>query len=328
MNSSSPACRSCGQPNLVEVLSLGTIPLANRFLAPDQLEDPEPVFPLDLAFCPKCSLLQITETVPPEVLFREYLYFSSFSDTVLHQSEKLAGRLIAERQLNRQSLVVEIASNDGYLLQYYKNTGIPVLGIEPAVNVARVAREKRGVPTLSEFFGKELAHELKHSGRSADVIHAHNVLAHVSDLNGVVTGIGVLLKEEGVAVIEVPYVKDMIDQLEFDTIYHEHLCYFSLTALAGLFRKHGLIIQDVERIPIHGGSLRLFVGKNGTLEGEGRGRSNVLRLLREEFDCGMNTLSFYQNFSLRVNELKISLAGLVKNLKENGHRLAAYGAAA
>ena len=328
MNSSSLVCRSCGQPDLAEILSLGTMPLANRFLAADQLGDPEPAYPLDLAFCQNCSLLQITETVPPEVLFREYLYFSSFSDTMLHHSERLAGRLIAERQLNKQSLVAEIASNDGYLLQYYKEAGIPVLGIEPAVNVARVAREKRGIPTLSEFFGKELAQELKQSGRSADVIHAHNVLAHVSDLNGVVAGIGLFLKEEGVAVIEVPYVKDMIDQLEFDTIYHEHLCYFSLSSLFGLFQRHNLIIQDVERIPIHGGSLRLFVGKKGTPDKDGKGRPNFLHLLQKESQWGMDTLPFYQDFSKRVKELKKSLCGLVKALKENGHRLAAYGAAA
>jgi SAM-dependent methyltransferase len=328
MKSSSPVCRSCGQPDLAEILSLGTMPLANRFLAADQLRDPEPVFPLDLVLCRNCSLLQITETVPPEVLFREYLYFSSFSDTMLHHSEKLAGRLIAQRQLSRQSLVAEIASNDGYLLQYYKNAGIPVLGIEPAANVARVAREKRGIPTLVEFFGKDLAHALKQSGRSADVVHAHNVLAHVADLNGFVAGIGLFLKEEGVAVIEVPYVKDMIDQLEFDTIYHEHLCYFSLGALFGLFQRHNLIIQDVERIPIHGGSLRLFVGKKGTPDKDGKGRPNFFRLLQKESQWGMDTLPFYQDFSKRVKELKKTLGDLVKGLKENGHRLAAYGAAA
>ena len=264
MSTIHPPCRACCRSHLKTILSLGDTPLANALLKKEQLDQPEETYPLDLAFCPHCTLVQITETVPPEKLFREYLYFSSFSDMLLQHARELATRLIHSRGLNANSLVVEVASNDGYLLQYYKQAGIPVLGIEPAVNIARVAQNERGIPTLCEFFGAALARRLRDEGRRADVIHAHNVLAHVADLNGFVEGIRLVLKDDGVAVIEVPYVKEMIDRCEFDTIYHEHLCYFSLTALDALFRRHGLIIQDVEHIPIHGESLRLFVMVDGS----------------------------------------------------------------
>lgn len=318
-----PSCRSCGQADLELVLSLGKMPLANALLTAEQLDQPEPTYPLDLAFCPHCALVQITETVPPEKLFREYLYFSSFSDTVLQNAREVVERLIPSRGLDRNSLVVEIASNDGYLLQYYHRQGIPVVGIEPAVNVARVA-EERGIRTLCEFFGEGLARQLKERGTQADVVHAHNVLAHVADLNGFVRGVQLLLKDDGIAVIEVPYVKDLIDRCEFDTIYHEHLCYFSLTALSHLFQRHGLLIQDVERIPIHGGSLRLSVAKAGSAQPA----SAVRALLDEEAGWGVNRLGFYQGFAQRVEQLKGSLCSLLLELKQKGKRLAAYGAAA
>ena len=324
MSNSLNTCRSCGHPDLELVLSLGQTPLANALLTAEQLDQPEPIYPLDLAFCPHCALVQITETVPPEKLFREYLYFSSFSDTVLRNAQEIVGRLIASRRLNDNSLVVEIASNDGYLLQYYHQQGIPVLGIEPAVNVARVAQEEHGIRTLCEFFGEELARQLRERGEQADVIHAHNVLAHVANLNGFVRGIQLLLKDDGLAVIEVPYVKDLIDHCEFDTIYHEHLCYFSLTALDRLFQRHALVIQDVERIPIHGGSLRLFVAKAASAQ---RGPA-VRALLGEEAAWGADRLEFYQGFARRVENLKASLRNLLLRLKQEGKRLAVYGAAA
>jgi SAM-dependent methyltransferase len=265
--------------------------------------------------------VQITETVPPEKLFGDYLYFSSFSETMLGHSEAIAERMIGLKELNSTSLVMEIASNDGYLLQYYRRRGVPVLGIEPAVNIARVAEEERGIPTRCEFFGEELAQRLLDEGKRADVIHANNVLAHVADLNGVVRGIRLLLKDDGVAVIEVPYVKNLIDQSEFDTIYHEHLCYFSLTALDRLFRRHELIIQDVERVPIHGGSLRLFVSHAGQ-------RQAVRDLLEEETAWGVNRLDFYQDFAAKVEDLKTRLRDLLCQMKREGKRIAAYGAAA
>lgn len=317
-------CRSCGQPGLVEILSLGRTPLANALLTAEQLDGEEPTYPLDLAFCPRCALVQITETVPPEELFLEYLYYSSFSDTMLRHAKELVGQLISSRQLGSDSLVVELASNDGYLLQYYKQAGIAVLGIEPAANVARVAAE-RGIPTLCQFFGEELARQLREQDRRADVVHASNVLAHVADLNGFVAGIRYLLKDEGIAVIEVPYVVDMVDRCEFDTIYHEHLCYFSLTALDRLFRRQGLMIQEVERIPIHGGSLRLFVALDSV---GGRPSPSCNDMLALESSRGADGLDFYRDFAHRVEGLKTSLCRLLRELRQEGKCLAAYGAAA
>lgn len=324
MNNFLPTCRSCGEVGLEIVLSLGSMPLANALLTAEQLNQPEPTYPLDLVFCRHCALVQITETVPPEELFREYLYFSSFSDTMLRHAKQLVERLIASRQINSNSLAVEIASNDGYLLQYYHKRGIPVLGVEPAVNIARVAQDERGIRTLCEFFDDRLAEQLRTQGERADVIHAHNVLAHVADLNGFVHGIKLLLKNDGIAVIEMPYVKDLIDHCEFDTIYHEHLCYFSLTSLDSLFQRHGLIIEDVERIPIHGGSLRLFV----THSNAARRTDGVLAMLDEEIAWGVNRLDFYRGFAQKVESLKESLVSLLKELKQNGKSIAAYGAAA
>jgi SAM-dependent methyltransferase len=321
MISGLPGCRSCGADGLELVLSLGRTPLANALLTQEQLTQPEPHYPLELAFCPSCALVQITKTVPPEELFSDYLYYSSFSDTMLRHAQSLVASLIIERQLGPTSLVVEIASNDGYLLQYYARAAVPVLGIEPAANIAGEA-VKRGVPTIVEFFGRELAVRLSAGGQRADVIHAHNVLAHVADLNGFVAGIGVLLKPDGVAVIEAPYVKDLIDHCEFDTIYHEHLCYFSLTALDQLFRRHQLFINDVERIPIHGGSLRVTVGKSGAAT------PAVARLLAEEAAWGVDRYITYRDFGARVETLKATLTAMLAGFKRRGDRIAAYGAAA
>ena len=320
-----PVCRSCGERRLEIVLSLGPTPLANSLLTAEQLGDSEDAYPLDVAFCSECGLAQITETIPPEKLFREYLYFTSYSDLMLEHSRGIVERMTRDRRLDERSLVVEIASNDGYLLQYYKHAGIPVLGIEPAENVARVAREERGIPTLCEFFGESLALRLRDEGRQADVLHAHNVLAHVADLNGFVRGMKQLLKDEGVAVIEVPYVGDLIDRCEFDTIYHEHLCYFSLTALKGLFERQGLRIRDVERVPIHGGSLSLLVEHDITLSQESPA---VGALLREERARGLDRPGLYRGFGERVEHLKLELLELLTRLKRGGKRLAAYGAAA
>ena len=293
-------CRSCGATELRPVIDLGRTPLANALLAAEQLTQPEPVYPLELVFCPACTLVQITETVPPEQLFREYFYLSSFSDTLLRHAEDIAGQIRSSRSLDRNSLVIEVASNDGYLLQYYKRADIPVLGIEPATNIARVAEEEHGIPTLREFFGPGVAAELSAQGKRADVIHANNVLAHVADLNGFVDGLKLLLKDDGVAVIEVPYVKDMIDRTEFDTIYHEHLCYFSLTALNHLFHRHALVIQDVERLPIHGGTLRIYAVKENA-GAEGPPSSFSLQLLRDEQEWAVREVEFYRGFREKVD---------------------------
>src|SRR6266404_2926224 len=319
-------CRSCSGTGLINVLSLGCLPLANSLLTAEQLAEPEETYPLSLVFCPRCTLVQITETVPPEKLFRDYVYLSSFSDTVLRHVQGLTERMVASQRLSAASLVIEVASNDGYLLQYYKRAGIPVLGIEPAANIARIAEEERGIPTLCEFFGEKLAIHLRRQGRAADVIHAHNVLAHVPDLNGVVRGFKTLLKETGLAVLEVPYVRDMVDQCAFDTVYHEHLCYFSLTALDRLFARHGLIICDVEGLSIHGGTLRLYVThENRRADGCSY---PVTQMLAEEASQGVGDPGFYLGFGARVKGLRDRLVTLLHDLKSQGSRIAVYGASA
>ncbi len=323
MSDNSVACRACGAVNLVPVLDLGRTPLANALLTRTQLEDPERMYALKLVFCPFCTLAQITETVPPEGLFREYVYFSSYSDTALRNAQALAERLVPARGLGSDSMVAEIASNDGYLLQYYRQRGIPVLGIEPARNIAQAA-EKRGIRTIPEFFGKTLALQLAEQGQRVDVVHANNVLAHVADLNGVVEGIGLLLKDNGVAIIEVPYVKNLIEQVQFDTVYHEHLCYFSLTALDRLFKRHELMVIDVEHIAIHGGSLRIFVQHAA---GANRNQA-VERFLCEESASSMDHASYYRNFCVRVQQLRGNLMSLLVDLRRRGRRVAAYGASA
>jgi SAM-dependent methyltransferase len=315
-------CRSCGGENLRVFLSLGNMPLSDGLLTADALQREEPRYPLDVAFCPDCTLVQILATVPPEQLFgADYPYFSSFTDSLLEHSAANVAARIEERRLDGKSLVVELASNDGYLLQYYRERGIPVLGIDPALGPVAAARA-RGVETLQAFFGRELAIQLATNGRQADVIHANNVLAHVADTNGFVSGIGTLLKEDGVAVIEVPYVKELIDHGEFDTIYHEHLCYFSVTALAELFRRHRLSLNRVEPLAIHGGSLRLFVEKR-----ERQDRS-VTGYLQAERQAGLDRFDYYAGFSARVARIRSDLVALLARLKREGARIAGYGAAA
>ena len=315
-------CRSCGGGDLTIFLSLGNLPLSDGFLEASQLSEEEGRYPLDVAFCPDCALVQILETVPPEKLFgADYPYFSSFTDTLLRHSESNVRERVAERNLGPQSLVVELASNDGYLLQYYRERGIPVLGIDPAPGPVAVARGK-GIESLQAFFGSELAQQLAARGRRADVIHANNVLAHVADTNGFVEGIATLLKDDGVAVIEAPYVRDLIDHGEFDTIYHEHLCYFSVTALKNLFERHGLSLNRVEALAIHGGSLRLFVEKHAAPE------ASVTEYLDSERRLGLNRLSYYAGFSVRVAGIRSELIALLQDLRRRGARIAAYGAAA
>jgi SAM-dependent methyltransferase len=315
-------CRSCNGTDLSVFLSLGDMPLSDGFLEARQLVDNEPRFPLDVAFCTTCALVQILETVPPEQLFgADYPYFSSFTDALLVHSEGNVKERIAERRLNADSLVVELASNDGYLLQYYKANGVPVLGIDPAPGPVAAARAK-GIDTLQAFFGTEFAQGLAAEGKRADVIHANNVLAHVADTNGFVAGIAILLKDTGVAVIEVPYVKELIEHGEFDTIYHEHLCYFSVTALRPLFSRHGLYVTRVVPLAIHGGSLRVFVEKKN------RPEPSVQRYIDSERQLGIDRLDYYADFSGRVSQIRTELNELLQDLKQRKARIVGYGAAA
>jgi hypothetical protein len=318
------SCRSCGAAPLLPVLDLGRTPLANSLLSDADLAREQAAYPLDIAYCSGCSLLQITHTVPPEDLFSDYVYFSSFSDAMLAHSKELAQRISKERSLRPTDLVIEIASNDGYLLQYYKELGIDVLGIEPAKNIAKVARD-RGIPTISEFFGQETADRLAGEGKRAAVVHANNVMAHVPDINQFAGGLYTILADQGVAHIEVPYVREMIDRCEFDTIYHEHVFYFSLTALGNLFARHGLAVVDVEVIPLHGGSLLLSVARSTS----GIPVSpRVGAMLEDERRAGMATFAYYEGFSRRVQALREELRRVLAELKAKGARVAAYGAAA
>ncbi len=317
-------CRSCGAGDLIPILSLGETPLANALLTKGQLSQPEPMFPLDLVLCGACSLVQITTTVSAEQLFSEYLYFSSFSDTMLEHARTLVERVVAERRLSADHRVIEIASNDGYLLQYYKRAGVEVLGVEPARNVAHVA-EGKGIPTLCEFFGAEVATGLAAEGIRADVVHAHNVLAHVADLNGVVQGIATLLTPSGVAIVEAPYVRELIERTEFDTIYHEHLCYFSLTALEKLFLRHGLTISNVETVAIHGGTLRIFATPTAA---NVKVSEAVTKLLANERSWGANKAAAYRQFSHDVIGIRAKLRTVLGGLKKEGRSVAAYGASA
>lgn len=316
------SCRLCQANDISVFLDLGRTPLANALLKAAELSRQEKTFPLQLALCSRCSLVQILESVAPEDLFSEYLYFSSFSTAMVQHAKILAERLVRDEKLTAGDLVVEIASNDGYLLQWYPKAGIQVLGIEPARNVAAVAIENK-IPTLVEFFGGATARLIKERYQSARIIHANNVLAHVPQLNDVVNGMADLLAPQGLIVVEAPYVKPMIDNTEFDTIYHEHLFYFSLTALDRLFHNHGLIIEDVEVLPIHGGSLRIFA-RHGAVA---RRRDSVTRMLDDESEWVSN-FAFYDRFSGQVETLRRELTTLLQTLRNQGKRICAYGAAA
>lgn len=316
-------CRSCGSDRVRILVDLGTQPLANRLLTAGQLTDPEPGYPLRLSICEGCLLLQITDTIPPVELFTEYVYFSSVSDFLLKHVEQ-ACRSHRERfRLDARSFVVEVASNDGYLLRNLVAAGIPCLGIEPASNIAAVARE-RGVPTINRFFGTALAEELKGEGKTADLIIAHNVMGHVPDTNDFVGGLSTLLKPGGRIILEFPYARDLIEHAEFDTIYHEHVFYFTILALQPLFARHGLEIIDVERLAIHGGSLRIYAAHQGAHPIA----SGVTRLVAEEKACGMDHADWYNRFGDRVRKVKTDLCALLRDLKSEGHSIAAYGASA
>lgn len=316
------ACRASGSRDLRPILRFGETPLADRLLTREQLAEPELTAPLTLAFCPDSALAQILETVNPEILFfEEYPYFSSVSPSLLRHFRESAQQIIEARRLGPGALVVEAASNDGYMLKNFAEKGIDVLGIDPARDPAEAAR-KAGIPTLGTFFGDGLAKELREQGKAADVFLANNVLAHVPDLNGFVAGIRTVLKADGVAVIEAPYVVDLVDHGEFDTIYHQHLCYFSVTALDRLFRRHDLYLNRVQRVPIHGGSLRLFIEPKEDVG------ASVEELLALEQRRRVDRVDFFADFADRVQTIRRDLLRILHGLKAEGKRIAAYGAAA
>ncbi len=317
------SCRSCGHDPLMPILSLGVTPLADALLTADQLNEPEIRAPLDWAFCPNCALVQITESVDPDILFgRDYPYYSSVSRSLLAHFRSSAEELIARRGLDASSQVVEAASNDGYMLKVFAEAGIPVLGIDPAEGPARAAQQA-GIPTLIDFFGTDLARRLRdEEGVQADLLLANNVLAHVPDVNGFVEGVRILLKDTGMAVFEAHYVADLVDHCEFDTIYHQHLFNYSATSVDHLFRRHGLYLNDVRRIPTYGGSLRLYVEPQEAVQ------DSVRDLLAEEQRKGVDRPEYYLNFAERVQGIKKRLTDMLWDLKRQGNRIVAYGAAA
>lgn len=316
------SCRGCGRTGLEPIIALGPTPLANDLPLLGDAR-PLPTFALDLVRCPACTLVQLGQIVSPERLFSDYLYFSSFSDALVAHADELVDELMHVEHLHDKSLAIEIASNDGYLLQHFIKRNVPVLGVEPARNIAKVANDK-GIRTISEFFGSELGQRLASQGQQADVLIGNNVLAHVPDLDGFAAGVRAVLKPTGVAQFEFPYLKNMLDEVEFDTIYHEHQCYFSATALQHVFAQNDLELVDAQRVAIHGGSLRLSVAPTG----QRRPSSRMLELLEEERAWGVREHRPYDVFAAAIRNLKQELVGLLDDLTGKGARIAAYGAAA
>jgi len=318
-----PPCRSCGASELHLFLSLGDVPLADNLLRPEALQELEPRFPLDVAFCPRCCLVQILEEVPPQQLFVDnYLYFSSFSDHLLDHSRRHAERLVEDRGLGPDSLVVELASNDGYLLRNFRNRGVRVLGVDPAPAQAQAANDA-GIPTVAEFFGTDLAKRLRDEHGPADVVIANNVMAHVPELNDFVGGIAALVADDALVTVENPYVRDLIIHGEFDTIYHEHFSYYSCTSVDTLVRRHGLYLNDVEYFPdLHGGTLRWHIAAREDVTPRASG------YLEDERAIGLTTPAYYDDFSRRVGGIRTELLDLLRGLRRDGARIAAYGAAA
>lgn len=322
MDAVSSCCHSCGKSDLQLILSFGQMPLADVLLTEEQLRQTEAYFPLDLFFCQDCSLVQIMDTVPPESLYVEdYSYYSSLLPGLVRHFRSSAEAIIESRKLDSNSLVVEAASNDGYMLLRFMEEGIPVLGIDPAIGPAEAA-EKAGVPTLKAFFEKDLALQLYQEGKLADVFLGNNVMNLISDLNGFAEGMRLVMKGTALAVLEVPYVADLIGKCAFDNIYHQNICYFSVTALDSLFKKYSLFINHIQRLPhIFGGSLRLFIETRDAPSGA------VSSIREEEKEKGIDGFGYYKDFADRVHKLRQSLSKMLKKFKQEGKRIVVYGAA-
>jgi len=318
-----PQCRSCGDPLVCTVVDLGRQPLSNAYLDPGCIAD-ERTYPLHARFCERCFLVQVEDAVPPDDIFTDYAYFSSFSDSWVAHARQFVHAAADRFDLGPSSFVVEIASNDGYLLSHFAELGVPVLGIEPAANVAAVAIE-RGVPTDVRFFGSHTAAELVERGRPADLIVANNVLAHVPDLNDFVQGLSTLLEPGGTISIEVPHLLRLVRETQFDTIYHEHFSYFSLLSAGEVFERHGLRIVDVERLRTHGGSLRMFVAHAGS---DRRVTPVVGEILEEERSAGLDRADGFTGFAARVEACREALVDFLVGARREGRRVVGYGAAA
>lgn len=319
-------CRFCGNQLTHEFIDLVNSPLSNSFLTKDQLNEPEVFYPLRLFICDKCFLVQIDEYKKSDEIFnQDYAYFSSFSSSWLGHAKRYVDMITDRLRLKTASFVIEIASNDGYLLQYFNEKQIPCLGIEPSANTAQAAREK-GIDTLEEFFGVELAGRLAKDGKKAELIIGNNVLAHVPDINDFVAGLKIALKNDGVVTMEFPHLMCLVEDNQFDTIYHEHFSYLSFHTVRQIFTKHGLIIFDVEKLPTHGGSLRIYARHE---EDESKTiMLNVKNLHEKELAAGMLELNYYLNFKQKANKVKCGLLSFLLEQKNRGKKMVAYGAAA
>ncbi len=316
------ACRHCGAPLELTVVDLGKSPLCQTVLTTEQLEQVEAFYPLHVRACERCWLVQIPQFVPPEDIFTEYAYFSAYSDSWVEHARRYVEAMTERLGLGSDSLVVELASNDGYLLQHFLPKGIPVLGVEPALNVAEAA-VARGVPTITEFFGAELGRQLAEQRGTADLVLGNNVLAQVPDINDFVAGVAALLGADGTATFEFPHLAKLIEHLEYDTIYHEHFSYFSVHSIRAIFGAQGLDVVDVEELPSHGGSLRVFLQ-------HARARvaptPAVAELLDREDAQGLRDPETYRRFADGVRESKRALLELLIDLRRQGKQVVGYGA--
>jgi len=317
-------CRFCDKKDIFKFLELGTMALANSFLTKEELQSiKEPRYPLDVFFCEQCGLVQIGYVVPPDALFKDYIYFSATSDLVHKHADYLAKSFHKRFGLNEQSRVVEIASNDGTVLQYFKKTKVKTLGVEPATNIAKVA-VKAGIDTFNDFFNEATSAEIKNRYGAADIILGRHVFAHVPQIHGFVKGLKNLLAPNGVVAIEAPYLIDFIEKNEFDTVYHEHYSYLSVRAMSYLFDLYGMEVFDAERVAIHGGSIIYFIGHKGSHRKTG----DIVDLIAAELSKKLNQKETYLAFAQRVSGIKASLLRLLQELKGAGKRIAAYGAPA
>jgi SAM-dependent methyltransferase len=317
-------CRFCGATLKTTFVDLGMSPLSNSYPDSSQIREMERFFPLHVWLCDDCLLVQLEQFETPEAIFSDYAYFSSYSDSWLRHARSYADEMIPRFSLGPQSQIMEVGSNDGYLLRFFLERGIPSLGIEPAANVAAKAQEK-GVPTLVRFFGRALAEELALKGHWADLLAANNVVAHVPDLNDFVAGLRTILKPEGVATVEFPHLRRLIEGNQYDTIYHEHFSYFSLLVVEKVFAKHGLVAFDVEELPTHGGSLRVFAQRR---EARRPISSALARIRRAETEFGLNRRETYLTFASHVAESRLAILDFLIQARRNGRRVVGYGAPA
>lgn len=318
-------CRFCGKPLTETFADLGMMPLSNAYISSEQLFGKEAFFPLHAFVCTDCFLVQVIDAELPDNIFSDYAYFSSYSDTWLRHSQEFAAMAIPRFCLSDRSLVVELASNDGYLLQYFKEAGIPVLGVEPAENVALEAKGK-GISTVVDFFGRRLAHELVNQGSKADLLIGNNVLAHVPDINDFVAGMKILLKDDGIITMEFPHLLKLMEERQFDTIYHEHFSYLSFSTTESIFNKYGLKIFDVDELPTHGGSLRIYACHS---DFNGYAVTEHIAMMKEkEKKFGLKEIAVYRTFSEKIKALKRELLATLIDLKCQGATIVGYGAPA